>query len=814
MYAVCCRRFDSGWAKTISGTEEAIYGWVALNYQEGLLHRWPTSAQNPQAATKTLGALDLGGSSLEVALELASSPEGSSPEHLQGQLLQSLVNVTVAGTTHWLHVHMFKGYGLNEVYDRGVALLLDDHRKKREEEGEHERLLELERQKQLELERQKQHQQEHEKEQLQQQRLVGASSPVVQNSTELLPNATIQDQMKAELAEAAAGAAAAAAAGGQQPPHLEAQQQQQQQHDEEAAAPAGSAPMLSSSISASTGAPQEGNSSGGSGSLEGHHSAIAPSLAGAGALVGQSAPGAAPGSAAAGFAGAAVQVVPAANSSSVRGATAAGGSSLGQGGSGPWGVWDSQVAEGVAPSNSSSSSRKSGSETSSSRGNNADGGASEGAVGSSEDSASAGQEGVEVAAFGASVGVKPRAAAEVIQQGSPATGGVMTESLLQPQQKEHVEEHQQDAAIEELVPLPVRVARRTSAAAAATGEEGAPARGGHGVPWQPKAYRGSVGTAPAVDGGRWDGYQRVIPVLRVSAVARHQRRLQQQQYRLNVLQLWLLDGALPALLGAQQPAAGSITTGMEKSGKQAGQPTSSREEGASDSSGAAPVGSAGGSWSKAILAASPAASEAQVAVGWQQKVQTLWHWIGAAAAADVPAGKHASAKTAPGAAAAAAKVLRQLLGEFPVGVEPVALSKRNRVSSNDLVSAKAVQDTISGAGEPQLGPGGGGTLSSYRGWGAPPAAAVDVPGRSGAADGTAADGSGAAGAIVDMAEAAAALGAGGGPAAHGLDVWMDPLPHPCLHSGYKAKYKRVVYNGVVPDPAQVGCSRCLTWCGW
>lgn len=82
-------RFRPGWARIISGEQEGIYGWIALNYLTGYLSPHPFTASRAasmetdaesamdsldkgsvvQAASeglKTLGALDLGGSSLEV----------------------------------------------------------------------------------------------------------------------------------------------------------------------------------------------------------------------------------------------------------------------------------------------------------------------------------------------------------------------------------------------------------------------------------------------------------------------------------------------------------------------------------------------------------------------------------------------------------------------------------------------------------------------------------------------------------------------------------------------------------------------------
>ncbi|GBF96111.1 hypothetical protein Rsub_08987 [Raphidocelis subcapitata] len=115
--------FRPPWARVISGTEEAVYGWVALNYERGSLGATPArGGSGVDGGVRSSGALDLGGSSLEVAFELPAPPAGgAAPAWSAG-----IVNVSLAGATHTLHSHVFHAYGLNEAFDRGVALLLAD----------------------------------------------------------------------------------------------------------------------------------------------------------------------------------------------------------------------------------------------------------------------------------------------------------------------------------------------------------------------------------------------------------------------------------------------------------------------------------------------------------------------------------------------------------------------------------------------------------------------------------------------------------------------------------------------------------------
>lgn len=54
-------RFSPSWARILTGTDEGTFGWIALNLMAGSL---------AGDGSKTLGMLDLGGSSLEVAFAL------------------------------------------------------------------------------------------------------------------------------------------------------------------------------------------------------------------------------------------------------------------------------------------------------------------------------------------------------------------------------------------------------------------------------------------------------------------------------------------------------------------------------------------------------------------------------------------------------------------------------------------------------------------------------------------------------------------------------------------------------------------------
>ena len=61
-----CRRFQASWARVISGKDEGVYGWIALNYLTGHLTSNAGRSGEASEALGTVGAVDLGGSSLEV----------------------------------------------------------------------------------------------------------------------------------------------------------------------------------------------------------------------------------------------------------------------------------------------------------------------------------------------------------------------------------------------------------------------------------------------------------------------------------------------------------------------------------------------------------------------------------------------------------------------------------------------------------------------------------------------------------------------------------------------------------------------------
>ncbi|XP_061341767.1 probable apyrase 7 [Gastrolobium bilobum] len=96
-----CRK---DWVKIISGTEEAYFGWISLNYHSGILGVRPRKA--------TYGALDLGGSSLQVTFE--------SDQQLNSE---TSLYVRIGSVNHHLTAYSLSGYGLNEAFGKSVVHL-------------------------------------------------------------------------------------------------------------------------------------------------------------------------------------------------------------------------------------------------------------------------------------------------------------------------------------------------------------------------------------------------------------------------------------------------------------------------------------------------------------------------------------------------------------------------------------------------------------------------------------------------------------------------------------------------------------------
>jgi len=67
------------WQEVISGKDEGIYQWISINYVLGKLDPERKSGEESDKGPRTVGAIDMGGASMQIAMEIF--PDG---------LLQSL----------------------------------------------------------------------------------------------------------------------------------------------------------------------------------------------------------------------------------------------------------------------------------------------------------------------------------------------------------------------------------------------------------------------------------------------------------------------------------------------------------------------------------------------------------------------------------------------------------------------------------------------------------------------------------------------------------------------------------------------------
>ncbi|XP_071731701.1 probable apyrase 7 [Rutidosis leptorrhynchoides] len=98
-------KYKKDWIRILSGEEEAYYGWLALNHHMGI---FGNSSKLP-----TLGLLDLGGSSLQVATE---TREPILDVHVS-------FKSKIGAFEHQIMAVSLPAFGLNEGFDRTVVML-------------------------------------------------------------------------------------------------------------------------------------------------------------------------------------------------------------------------------------------------------------------------------------------------------------------------------------------------------------------------------------------------------------------------------------------------------------------------------------------------------------------------------------------------------------------------------------------------------------------------------------------------------------------------------------------------------------------
>ncbi|XP_072534886.1 ectonucleoside triphosphate diphosphohydrolase 3 [Salminus brasiliensis] len=100
-------------ASIISGQEEGLYGWITVNYLMGnFLEKNMWNAWVHPHGAKTVGSLDLGGASTQIAF--------TAPDDATGE---DLIRVALYGYEYNVYTHSFLCYGKNEAEKRVLAKL-------------------------------------------------------------------------------------------------------------------------------------------------------------------------------------------------------------------------------------------------------------------------------------------------------------------------------------------------------------------------------------------------------------------------------------------------------------------------------------------------------------------------------------------------------------------------------------------------------------------------------------------------------------------------------------------------------------------
>jgi Golgi nucleoside diphosphatase len=107
--------FTEEHARTLSGEEEAIYGWAGVNFLLGTLMEDSQGAGTVLNPRLSYGALDLGGASTQISFY--------QPDQ---DIMSNLFKLQFGQGKHWnVYAHSFLYYGINAVTERFEARLID-----------------------------------------------------------------------------------------------------------------------------------------------------------------------------------------------------------------------------------------------------------------------------------------------------------------------------------------------------------------------------------------------------------------------------------------------------------------------------------------------------------------------------------------------------------------------------------------------------------------------------------------------------------------------------------------------------------------
>ncbi|KER27924.1 hypothetical protein T265_05129 [Opisthorchis viverrini] len=110
-------------ARTISGDEEALFGWIAVNY---LLQRFDRDEYEKQRKS-TYGMLDLGGASMQIAFELEPKTRNSTNVFPLSLRTKSSEDYGSSLQSYALFLHSYLSYGANFMRKRHEEVLLFKH---------------------------------------------------------------------------------------------------------------------------------------------------------------------------------------------------------------------------------------------------------------------------------------------------------------------------------------------------------------------------------------------------------------------------------------------------------------------------------------------------------------------------------------------------------------------------------------------------------------------------------------------------------------------------------------------------------------
>jgi len=92
--------FKPEWALIISGTQEGVNGWVAVNYLKGIFNQSRSSQQ-------TIGVIEMGGASMQLTFVPQTSQSTCNEQHL--------VAIQVGDLSYQLYTHSYLDYGLEKI---------------------------------------------------------------------------------------------------------------------------------------------------------------------------------------------------------------------------------------------------------------------------------------------------------------------------------------------------------------------------------------------------------------------------------------------------------------------------------------------------------------------------------------------------------------------------------------------------------------------------------------------------------------------------------------------------------------------------